>query len=245
AYTMIGKSHAEKTIQKDSEKIAIENLKKAIEISPKFEPAYLALATFYEKKIRVLDKRMQNKKKNYYELRLLYQEMAEKFPKKPQYQAQVCKIDALDEQLDHAKDSCRKAMIGNPKDPTGYVYMGIAHQKAKENDEAKRLLSGAVKRFKRSDLANLSWANFLESQGNVVDAYSYFKTVTEINPETADGWSGLARTGMQLSKEDESMQAFRKACSLNPQQAGIDLRKSLGYAKKLRGQLELLEESCR
>ena len=245
AYTMIGKSHAQKTTQKDSEKLAIENLKKAIEVNPKFEPAYLALTAFYEKKIKLMEQRKQSKKKNYYELRLLYQEMAEKFPQRPQYQSQVCKIDALDEQLELAKESCRQAMMKNPKDPIGFVYMGIAQQKAKNDDEAKRLFSSAVKRFKNSDLANLSWASFLESKGNFIDAYNFYKTASEINPQSGEGWSGVARTGMQLSKEDESLQAFRKACGLSPQEAGVDLRKALGQAKKIRTQLELMEESCR
>lgn len=244
AYTMIGKSHAEKTTQKDSEKLAIENLKKAIEVNPKFEPAYLAFAAFYEKKIKILEGKMQNKKRSYYELRLLYQEMSEQFPKKPQYASLVCKIDALDEQLDQAKESCRKAMLVNPKDPMGYVYMGIAYQKAKEDDEAKRLLSGAVKRFKNSDLASLSWAQYLESQGNFVDAYNFFKSATTLSQQNVDAWTGVARTAMQIGKEEDSYQAFKKACGLNSRAAGVALRKSYGYAKTMRAQFELLEESC-
>ncbi len=245
AYTLIGKMHAQKTIQKDSEKLAIENLKRAIEVNPKFEPAYLALTAFYEKKIKQMESRKQNKKKNYYELRILYQEMAEKFPQKPQYQSQVCKIDALDEQLELAKESCKLAMVKSPKDPIGFVYMGIAQQKAKNDDEAKRLLSSSVKRFKNSDLANLSWAAYLETNGNFIDAYNFFKAAAVINPQSGEAWAGVARTGIQLSKEDESLQAFRKACGLAPQEAGVDLRKAIGTAKKIRGKLELMEESCR
>lgn len=245
ALTMIGEFHSRKTSQKDSNQLAIDHFKKAIESNSKYQPAYEALIRHYEARIDHLDKLKQDKQKNYYELRILYQDMLKVFGERADHLSALCRINTLDAQLDQAQEVCLKAIEKNKADPQPYVYLGLAFRQAQDADEAKKYLRFASSRFTKSELAQVTWADFLEEQKDYIQAYKHYLDATVINDKSGDAWRGVGRNAIQINKADEAYNAFQKACGYDPKSAAPDLRRALLLVKTDRSRLMRLAESCR
>ncbi|RYZ79750.1 MAG: tetratricopeptide repeat protein, partial [Proteobacteria bacterium] len=62
---------------------ALESLKTALELNPKYQPAYEKLAEMYQQR------------KNTYELRILYQDMVEKIGPKSEFLNKLCELNTV------------------------------------------------------------------------------------------------------------------------------------------------------
>ena len=245
ALTFIGKYHSRRTSQKNSNQLAIEHFKRAIEANPKYQPAYEALIRHYESRMLEQEKLKQSKQKNYYELRILYQDMLTVFGERPEHLTALCKVNSLDAQLDQAQEICKKAIAKDKNAVTAYVYLGKAYSQAQDDVNARKYLSTAAEKFKGSDIAQVAWGEFLESQKNYIQAYKAFDQGTQANPKSGDAWRGFARAALQLNKHEEGFSSFKKACDLDPQSTAIDLRRAILGSNEKKLRLSSLAESCR
>lgn len=245
ALTFIGKFHSRRTSQKNSNQLAIEHFKRAIDSNPRYQPAYEALIQHYESRMLEQEKLKQSKQKNYYELRILYQDMLQVFGDRPEHLTALCKVNSLDAQLDQAQEVCKKAIEKDKNSATAYVFLGKAYSQAEDVENARRYFSIAAEKFKSSDTAQVAWGEFLESQKDYIRAYKAFDLGTQANPKSADAWRGFARTALQLNKIDEGYNAFRKSCDLDPKSTAVDLRRAILSSKDKRIRLSSLVESCR
>jgi hypothetical protein len=245
ALTFIGKYHSRRTSQKNSNQLAIDHFKRAIEANPKYQPAYEALIQHYENRMLEQEKLNQSKQKNYYELRILYQDMLMVFGERPEHLIALCKVNSLDAQLDQAQDICKRAINKDKNAVTAYVYLGKAYFQAQDEENAKKYLSIAAEKFKNSDIAQVAWGEFLESQKDFIRAYKAFNLGTQANPKSGAAWRGLGRAAVELNKNEEGFSAFKKACDLDPKSTAIDLRRAILGSKDKKIRFSSLAESCR
>lgn len=245
ALTAIGRYHSRRTSQKNSNQLAIDHFKQAIESNSKYQPAYEALIQHYENRMAVQERLKQSKQKNYYELRILYQDMLSVFGERADHLTALCRINSLDAQLDQAQETCLKAIQKDKNSAEPYVYLGKAYEQAQDAENARKYLSTAAQKFPESKIAQIGWGNYLENQKNYIQAFKAFSLATQADSKSGDAWRGVGRTALQINKYEESFSAFRKACGLDPKSSATDLRRAVLLSKDKRSKLSSLIESCR
>jgi tetratricopeptide (TPR) repeat protein len=186
---------------------ALESLKTALEINPKYQPAYEKLAQMYEQK------------KNTYELRILYQDMLEKIGKKAEFYTKLCDINTKDFQEDQAILYCKEAITKDPKVADNYVNLGIVQQQGGNPDEAKKTLKAAADSHSKSEYAQYTYANLLDEQKNYVEASKYYQACAVADEKSARCWNGYAKSSFEIHKYDQALEAFKKACKLDRKNA--------------------------
>jgi len=221
--------------KKNSE--ALESLKSALEINPKYEPAYDKLVQMYEQK------------KNYYELRILYQDMMDHLGHKPETLTKLCELNTnKDFQEDQALSNCKEAIAKDPKTADNYVYLGLVHQHVGDTEEAKKDLKNAADTHSKSELAQYTYANLLEEQKNYLDSSKYYQTCTVADPKSSRCWSGYAKSAFEIHKYDEALEAYKKACKLD-QKTAVAFRRATTVLRNAKDSTwlkpyETASESC-
>jgi tetratricopeptide (TPR) repeat protein len=220
--------------KKNSE--ALESLKTALEINPKYQPAYEKLAQMYEEK------------KNNYELRILYQDMLDNIGRKAEFLTKLCEINTKDGQEDQALSSCKEAMAKDPKIPDNYVYLGIMQQQAGDIELAKKSLKTAADAHSKSEFAQYTYGNILEEQKNYLESSKYYLRGTQADPQSARSWLGYAKSSFELLKYEAALEAYKKACKLDQKNA-VAFRKATTALKITKdkgwvGPFEKASESC-
>lgn len=198
ALTLIGKAHL---LQKKS-KEARESFEAALEINKKYEPAYRGLIDLYE----------HRDKPNYYELRILFQDMIQNIGARYQYLVKLCEINTLDGTFEAAIKDCKSAISKKSKLPDAYVYLGLSYRATGDEQKGINTLKKAANAFSNSELAQYSYAKILEEKKNYIDAIEYYKAGTDVDEKSARSWLGLATSSFELRKYDVAIEAFRKAC---------------------------------
>ncbi len=216
---------------------ALESLKTALELNPKYQPAYEKLAQMYEQK------------KNPYELRILYQDMLEKIGRKPPFLNKLCEINTTqDYQEDQALFYCKQAITKDPKTPENYVYLGIIQKNGGSDEEAKKTLRAAANAHSKSEFAQYTYANLLDEQKNYVEAAKYYQKCTEADKASARCWIGAARMNFEIHKYEQALEAFKKSCALDRKNA-VSFRKASNALKSQKDsiwvkQYEKASEGC-
>lgn len=203
--TLIGKAHL---LQKKS-KEAREKFEAALEINKKFEPAYLGLIELYENR----------DKPNYYELRILFQDMIQNIGSRHQYLVKLCEINTLDGTFEAAIKDCKAAIAKKSKLPDAYVYLGLSYRATGDEQKGLNTLKKAANEFSNSELAQYTYAKILEEKKNYIEALEYFKAGTDVDEKSARSWLGLANSSFELRKYDVAIDAFRKACKFERRNA--------------------------
>jgi len=197
--------------KKDSD--ALEALKSSLEINPKYQPAYEKLAEMYEKK------------KNNYELRILYQDMLDNIGRKPEFLTRLCDINTRDSQEDQALAMCREAIQKDPKVASNYVNLGLTQFNAGDVDEAKKTLKSAADSHSKSELAQYTYADLLENQKNYLEASKYYQNGTVADPKSSRCWLGYGKSTFEIRKYEAALDAYKKACKLD-QKTAVYFRKA-------------------
>jgi tetratricopeptide (TPR) repeat protein len=203
AQLMMGKKNSE----------ALESLKTALEINPKYQPAYEKLAEMYEQR------------NNTYELRIIYQDMLDNIGHKAEFLTKLCEINTKDNQEDQALTSCKEAIQKNPKVADNHVHLGIIQLQAGNTEEAKKTLRVAADSHTKSEFAQYTYANFLEDQKNYLDSSKYYQVGTLADPKSSRCWLGYAKSSFELHKYDLALGAYKKACQLD-QKTAVAFRKA-------------------
>ncbi len=185
------------------EKEALATLKEALEMNTHYLPAYKLMIAVYEKR------------KNKYELRILYQDLVEKFGEKSEYITPLCELTTLDVLFELSLRYCQLGIQKDPKEPKNYVYLGITYRDSGEPEKANFNLKKAAEDFPKSELAQLTYALHLEEKKNYIGAYSFYRHATVAEPTSTVAWKGLGASAVEIQKYAEALEAFQKACSLD------------------------------
>lgn len=205
ALTMMGDAHAEQKKTAD----ALDNYTAAQQANPKYEPAYLGSIKIYE--VRTPP--------NYYDMRILYQDMITHIGSKPAYQDRLCEINAKDKSFDSAINTCKVAIEKDPKMADNYVYLGISYRESDQEDLSMKTLKQVADQFPHSALAQTTYAQVLSDKKDYVDSLKYFSTAITSDAKSDQAWLGVATSAFELRKYDMAYDAFRKACMLNKRNA--------------------------
>lgn len=198
ALTLMGKAHL---IQKKT-KEARESFEAALNVNKKYEPAYRGLIEIYENR----------DKPNYYELRILFQDMIQNIGSRHQYLVKLCEINTLDGTFEAAINDCKSAIAKKSQMPDAYVYLGLSYRATGNEQKGIATLKKAANEFGNSELAQYTYAKILEEKKSYIEALDYFKAGTEIDDKSARSWLGLATSSFEIKKYDVAIDAFRKAC---------------------------------
>jgi tetratricopeptide (TPR) repeat protein len=220
--------------KKDSE--ALEALKTSLEINPKYQPAYEKLAEMYEKK------------KNNYELRIVYQDMLDNIGRKAEFLTKLCNINTMDKQEDQALSTCKEAIQKDPKVADNYVNLGVTQLNAGDTDEAKKTLKSAADAHSKSEFAQYTYANLIETQKNYLEASKYYLTGTVADAKSSRCWLGYAKSTFEIHKYDAALEAYKKACKLD-QKTAVHFRKATTALRNTKDttwtkQFETASEAC-
>lgn len=219
AKTQIGL--AQFNLGKDKE--ALASLKSSLEINSEYEPTYQVLINYY------------NKKKNKYELRLLYQDMIEKLGEKAPYVTALCELTAKDSLYDLSIKYCLKGIQLNPKEALNYTYLGISYQDTGDSKKASKFLKLAADKFPKSEVAQINYAQLLENEKNFIGAYNYYKNATIADKQSVKAFIGLGNSAVEIQKYKEALEAYQNACKLN-KSALPPLRKAINTLRSLKNQ---------
>jgi len=203
AYYLIGGAQ----LMKKKSPEALEALKTCLDINPKYLPAYTKLSEMYEEK------------KNYYELRILYQDMLENIGRKAEFLSKLCEINANDHQEDQALSSCKEAIQKAPRVAENFVYLGLVQKQAGDIDIAKKSLKSAADTHTKSEFAQYTYASLLEEQKNYLESSQYYLRATKADSKSARSWLGYAKSSFEIRKYEAALEAFKKACKLDQKNA--------------------------
>lgn len=201
---------------KDREALVI--LKEALEINAQYEPAYLYTAEIYEKR------------KNKYELRLLFQDLVEKLGEKPKYMNKLCEIVIAESLYDLSAKYCRRAIQLDVQHPMNYIYLAQTFKETGEKEQAQKYYTAAAKKFPKSDAVQIAVAQYYDDQKSFIKSYQHYRSATLANSKNAIAWAGLGTSAMEIQKYDESIKAFLQACQLD-KSALSAFRKAVNFVR--------------
>ncbi|MBL7555026.1 MAG: hypothetical protein JNM24_04320 [Bdellovibrionaceae bacterium] len=232
ALTYLGLSQLRK--KKDRE--AKEYFRRATEANPVYMPAINGLVEIYEKG------------SNYYELRLIYQDLIKRTGEKAEYLTHLCDINTKDGITDQAQTYCRKAIQADPKVPQNYSNLGIVYKNIADIPKAKQQLQLAADKFPKSDINQLNYAQFLEEQKNFIDAFKYYNRCVKINDFVEKCWVGYTSSSYQIQKFAETLVGLKKSCVFNKKYSFIG-RKASSFARSVKQgewakKIDALAEIC-
>lgn len=205
AYTWMAKAYVLQRKSKD----AMENFKKAVELNPKYEPAYDGLIELYSKR----------EPPNLYELRILYQDMIANIGSRPMYLRKLCEINTMDGTYDAAMTGCKEAIAKDATVADPFVYLGVSQKANGDDATALVTLKKAAQDFPKAEIAQYYYARLLEEQKNYVEAMRFYKQGTEADPQAARSWLGLATSSFEIRKYELSLLAYQKACKYDKKNA--------------------------
>ena len=195
---------AHEQIRMNKDRDALATLKDALERNPKYEPAYLELSNLYEKK------------NNKYELRMLYVDMIQKVGPRPLYLENLCKLYTIGGFFEEGKAICRDGITADKNNPKNYLNLAVCLRDTGHKDEAKSLMKRAADNFTNDEESQMLFAKFLEvDEKNLSQALQYYKAAVNANPNSAKAWIGVANVQLDLLKYSESLEAYKRACSLS------------------------------
>lgn len=205
------------------EKDSMASLREALEMNNRYLPAYKLLIEIYEKR------------KNKYEMRILYQDLVEKFGEKPAYITKLCELTALDVLFELSLKYCQLGIQQSPKEAKNFIYLGVTYRDSGDRAKASLNLKKAADDFSSSELAQLTFAQFLEEQKNSIGAYTYYKRASLADSKSTLAFKGLGSSAVEIQKYSEALEAFQAACRLD--------KTSLAALRKATNALRTMKEA--
>jgi tetratricopeptide (TPR) repeat protein len=184
-------------------KEAIVTLKEVLEKNAKFYMAYQVLVHIYEKQ------------KNYYELRLLYQDIIAKFGERYEFISKLCERSTLDGFYDLSKKYCELGTDIAPKEPLCLIYLGITQKYTGQKELAEKSLRRAADSFSKSEFAQVSAGEYFEGEKNYIEAYKYFHRGIQANPKSVKALLGVGESGVEIQKLQEALDAYIQLCKID------------------------------
>lgn len=181
--------------------------KNAIEINPNHRPAYDGLLKAYEKY------------NNFYELRILLEDMVKRFGKSNSTLAQLCRRNTIDGYFVNARKTCSEAINMDNKNPENYVYLSLVENNEGQTAKADAILKKVTTEFPQSEIAASNYGDYLIQQKNLPGAENLFQQAAKADPNSFRAHLGLALVGFELKHYESALTAYKNACKTNPHQA--------------------------
>lgn len=188
-------------LNKDKE--ALLTFKEALEINKKFVPAYKGLIKLYEKR------------KNRYELRLLYQDLITNVGEKPDYISKLCELSTLDGLYELTDKYCNKGISLLPNEPANYIFLYQSYKYRGDIEKAVIKFDELIKKFPNHAQVNISYAQIKEEKKDYISAYSLYLTASKSEPKSLTAQLGVGAMGVEIQKFQQAFEAFEKACNID------------------------------
>ena len=183
---------------------AMENLYAARDANPQYKPTFEALLAELQKQ------------ENFYEARVLVQDMIKKFGDEPKYVSSYCALLTHDAFLQNAVEVCSDALKKDPQDFKNYINLALSLKDKLEPDKAAKTLAEATALFPREALVFYNQAMLFMDTKNYVSANAAFTRATVLAPKNTDAWIGLANSDIELHRYKEALSAYVSACKIDP-----------------------------
>ncbi|MBL7544676.1 MAG: tetratricopeptide repeat protein [Bdellovibrionaceae bacterium] len=223
-------------LRKKKDREAKDYFRRATDVNPAYMPAINGLVEIYEKG------------SNFYELRLIYQDLIKRVGEKSEFVTKLCDINTKDGITDQAQTYCRKAIQLDPAIPENYSNLGLVYKNINDHTKAKEQLRAAADKFPKSDINQLNYAQFLEEQKNFIDAFKYYGRCVKINDFAEKCWLGYTVSSYQIQKFAETLVGLKKSCAFNKKHSFIG-RKAASFARSAKQgdwakKIDSLSELC-
>lgn len=220
----------------NKEKDAMASFKEALEINKKFVPAYKGLIQLYEKR------------KNRYELRILYQDLIDNTTEKPEYVQNLCELYTLDGIYDQTEKYCKRGIQLAPNVSSNYVYLYQSYKYRGDIEKSISNFKDLTTKFPNDLFANLTFAQLLEEKKDYVGAFKFYTKASQSDKKSVTALIGVGTTGVEIQKLELAYQAFEQACKLD-RSARAPLRRSTNILKTIKitdwsKKFELLADKC-
>jgi tetratricopeptide (TPR) repeat protein len=199
---------------------AIENLRKAIELSPKMRPAYDELL------------KIMLEKDDKFESRAVVAQMVRQFGKRPELLNMQCKLYSEGGFLAEAEQSCKQALARSKDVPENHIFLAQSLFDQGRKQAAENVFKQAAKQFPNSELVQFSTGEFYYNEKSFAPAARYLEQGVKIKPDSARSLLGLALSLMELRQYAQALPYFEKACKLDKSHEALSEWRSA--ASKLR-----------
>jgi len=181
----------------------IQRLRRALQLSPKYKPAFdLLLNTF-------LQQRANN------EAREMLMEGITKFGKRPELFRELCRLDSQDGFLVQAVNNCTESIKLTPEYADHYVYLVQALHDQKEDLRAEKQIVKAAKKFPQSEFVQWAAGELFFRKKNYPVAARYFQVAVKATPGSGRAQFGLAKALFEAGDEAGALEPFIQACKLD------------------------------
>ncbi len=172
----------------------------SISEAPKYEKSYEGLYHYFLKK------------ENFYDARLILIETIEKFGSKPKWLNEYCRMEIEQKYFDNAKNICQQAILASPKHAENHVYLALAFKYTEAEDQARKILFTAAKRFKKSEVTQREAGMMSQKINNYELSETHFGNCVKANPKAGDCFLELAKAQFNLKKYEDALNSFIKSC---------------------------------
>lgn len=201
--TLIGNAYFSSSKKATSE--TLNAFKNALDANPKYEPAYLGLAQYYERA------------KNLYELRILYQDLIEKVAVRKEYVTKLCQLSYDEKLYDNAKKFCKLGAVKFAEVPDNHVLNAQVERIMGDPKLGDRLLKSAADKFTKSEFANWSYAQMVDEKKDFITAYKYYGRAFKADKSSDRSRLGFAISAFELKKYSEALEAYSYNCKTHRQ----------------------------
>jgi tetratricopeptide (TPR) repeat protein len=199
---------------------AIENLRRAIELSPKMRPSYDELL------------KIMMEKDDKFESRAVVAQMVRQFGKRPELLNLQCKLYSEGGFLAEAEQSCKEALARSKDVPENHIYLAQSLFDQGRKQAAENVFKQAAKQFPNSEMVQFSTGEFYFNAKSYAPAARYLEQGVKIKPDSARSLLGLALSLIELRQYAQALPNFEKACKLDKTHEALNEWRSA--ASKLR-----------
>jgi len=221
------KAHVEQ-----ADHIAKENmLKKALELNPKNEEAYLELGRLC--RTRDQFERAEDNFKKALKLN----------PKNEEAYLELARLYRDYDQFERAEDNLKKALELNPKNEESYLALGRLYRGYDQFERAEDNFKKALELNPKNDVASIALGELYRYYDQFERAEDNLKKALELNPKNDAIYLELARLCRTRDQFERAEDNLKKALELNPNNEGAYLE--LGQLYRHQGQLQQAERWLR
>ncbi len=204
AYLKQASTTADEKRNKDLLTLGIQRLRRVLQLSPKYKPAFDQLLSTF----------LQQQANN--EARELLMEGITKFGKRPELFRELCRLDSQDGFLVQAVGNCTESIKLTPDYPDQYVYLVQALHDQKEELRSEKTVVKAAKKFPESEFVQWAAGELFLRKKNYPVAARYFKVAVTAKPLSGRAQFGLAKALFESGAEEAALEPFIQACKLEP-----------------------------
>jgi tetratricopeptide (TPR) repeat protein len=150
-----------------------------------------------------------------YEARTLLHDMVKIFGEKPEFLNELCRLYAGAAYLEKAVEICTQAIDKDPRHSENYIYLGNSLRDQDEEVKAAKVYSDAAKLFPKSAPVLASAGEMSLARKDYPAAYKTFRQAVLADRKLARAVAGYAQASFELQKNQEALDAYIQACTLD------------------------------